>query len=621
MKDITFVNNFWDKDTNGYKVIVNRINHSLTTQQELLDYYQQRIDIEKEYTNKLEKLNQRPMGSYETGTLKKSLNKLNYENIEMVKCNQKFVKLVNQINYGKLLGFYQMYQKRTKKLLGHMNKLVDKRLHTLKSLQLAKIAYKDTCSNIKTLKLAIQTTWGKELEQYEKKLNKLQQTLSLSEKNYKLSVDNFNKINDLFKRDWLITLNEVYQLEIERIQLIKVNCFNFCNNIATYCVDIDQASDLARGFFAKVTPPQDLQDFSNQYGVGDQICGDFKFIDFMEGLDDENDFSFDVANFTVPEVNQLLARSYSTYSHATNSSVPLANNPILNSVPKLTKTEDTKSSTSNQSPDEKTDIFSLKFNESNGSSNYSDPTNYTTNSDHGANTSKAERTWSSPRRRNNNPPQNKPNLQTKELPALNIPPSIDHVNKMPPMKDFSIDFIAKALEDLNQGGNGDIDQYRKSVRAAQNPTSMPATPRIRHDNNEIPTRFDSISFKSPKFNRTALNGSPRNSRPKSMYGSINYSEPKRTLSKSPTKSFTNLYSIIDRITPVTRKPYLTKAVTKYNYKSQHAGELSFKKYWHLYIIHKQEDNWYLCELGDNCEGMRGTVGLVPGNYLEEGDVF
>ncbi len=43
-------------------------------------------------------------------------------------------------------------------------------------------------------------------------------------------------------------------------------------------------------------------------------------------------------------------------------------------------------------------------------------------------------------------------------------PKLDQTQKeVPIMKDFSIDFIAKALEDLNLGGNGDISQYRKSV--------------------------------------------------------------------------------------------------------------------------------------------------------------
>lgn len=675
--ETNFVSSFWDEKDLGFQTVSKRIKNALITQQELLNYYSERVLIEKEYSKKLEKLNSVPLGSFETGVLKKSLDKLNFENGEMVKSNNKFVRSINQINYDKLNNFYQIYSKRTKKILSHMNKIVDKKTDISKDLKITKETYRDNCASIKSLGLTIQTTWGKELEKHEKKLAKLQQNLGNSEKNYRLSLDNYSKINEIFKRDWLISLKEIYQLEIERLQTIKVNCFNYCNNVATLCVDNDQSVDLARSFFAKISPPQDLQDFSNKYGTGNKIFNEYKFVDFMKGLDDENDVSFETADFETPEFNHLLARSYSTYSHASQAvskppqspeeSVGMFTSPSQRSSPSrksptqppkvqsmitrspltkslqsnqsdgsdikimnkqlppidLPKPEDTKSSYSynNQSPDEKTDIFSLKskFNNSNSSSNYSNPTNYSSNS---------EKNWSSPRRKEKlNEFQEKINLKSKELPNLQPQMSASATpSKMPAIKDFSIDFIAKALEDLNKGGNGDIDQYRRSVRRLKEDDQYRSkttsnTPLRYNDSNEIPTRYDTINFKSPK---TTLEGSPiRQSRPKSMYESFQMpsdnDKPRRTLLKAPSKSYTDLYSVVNRITPVTKKPYLSKAIARYSYKSQHQGELSFKKNWQIYIIHKQEDSWYLCELGSNCDDQVGTVGLVPGNYVIEGD--
>lgn len=696
-KDETrFVNNFWDEHDTGYKRIVTRVKNSVTTMEELLDFYLERINIEKEYSRKLDKLNQTSLGTYETGILKKSLNKLNYENNEMVKYNNKFVRSVNQINYDKLNHFFVVYNKKTKKILSHMNKLVDKKADILKDLDITKDNYKQACSSIKSLNLAIQTTWGKELEKNEKALHKLQQSLTNHEKNYRVSLDNFSKINDIFKRDYVLALKEIYQLEIERIQLIKINCFNFCNNIATLCVDNDQSADLARSFFAKISPPQDLQDFSNNYGTGNQILTDPKFVDFMEGLDDENDKEFEVADFEDPEFDHLLSRSYSTYSHATQQTqqtqqtqpqiqpTPLIKQPSQSSQSAITennltpspmrfankiqsklspkfrskpeakdlpeeplqkfelrKPEDTKSnySNSNNSPDEKTDIFSVKsgtnkFNDSNSSSNYSNPTNYSSTS--------SERNWASPRKKEKqlNQVQEKINMKSKELPALSMNKNSSNGdiprNKTPIMKDFSIDFIAKALEDLNSGGNGDIDQYRRSVRLSKDfekSSTTHNTPyRQRHelqDDNEVPTRYDTISFRSPQRDQDQLNGSPIQKsrsirRPKSMYDSYSFDpaqsvNPKRSLLKTPARSFTNLHSVINKVTPANKKPYIVKAKAKYPYKPQHHGELMFRKNWHLYVIHKQPDNWFLCELGENCEDLQGLIGLVPGNYIVEGD--
>lgn len=736
--ETSFVNNFWDENDLGYKRIVTRVKNSIITMEELLEFYLERINIEKEYSKKLDKLNLLSLGTYETGVLKKSLNKLNYENQEMIKYNNKFIRSVNQINYDKLNHFYMIYNKRTKKILGHMNKLVDKKADILKDLSITKERYKDNCSSIKSLTLSIQTTWGKELEKNEKMLQKLNYSLANSESNYKISLDNFSKINEIFKRDYVLALKEIYQLEIERIQLIKINCFNFCNNIATLCVDNDQSVDMARSFFAKISPPQDLQDFSNNYGTGNQILTDPKFVDFMQGLDDESDKQFEVAEFENPEFSHLLSRSYSTYSHATQntqqtqatdaangqpangqpansqklglvqssgtptitesefnspfntpSPIKFANkfaNKLSPKAPKflksptspkpqepeklpktphseplqkfeLPKPEDDKSnySNSNNSPDEKTDIFSVKsnnnqFNDSNGSSNYSNPTNYSSNS--------SERNWASPRKKEQqlNQFQEKINLKSKELPALSMNKSTTNDNnknsptrnKTPIMKDFSIDFIAKALEDLNSGGNGDVDQYRRSVRLSKqydleksNTThNTPYYNRHQHehedDHNEVPRRYDTINFKSPSMNRSSaqyqdqLNGSPTRKasrdprRPKSMYDSYSFDparsvDPKRTLLKTPTRSFNNLNSMINKITPINKKPYITKAKARYAYKPQHHGELFFRKNWNIYVIHRQPDNWYLCELGDNCEDKVGLVGLVPGNYVIEGD--
>ena len=57
----------------------------------------------------------------------------------------------------------------------------------------------------------------------------------------------------------------------------------------------------------------------------------------------------------------------------------------------------------------------------------------------------------------------------------------------------------------------------------------------------------------------------------------------------------------------------------YTYKPQDHGELYFKKGWFMYIIHKQEDNWFVCELAQNCNDRAGMIGLVPGNYLYEAE--
>ena len=139
-------------------------------------------------------------------------------------------------------------------------------------------------------------------------------------------------------------------------------------------------------------------------------------------------------------------------------------------------------------------------------------------------------------------------------------PKRPEVKKVPIMKDFSIDFIAKALEDLNSGGNGDVNQFRRSLR-----NGRPKSDFV-DDHDEVAKRYDSILFNVPP----------------------------------PLEEKTT---------------YVGKARAKYTFKPQQEEELFFKKGWEMYVIKKQEDNWYVCELAENCGDHVGKVGLVPGNYV------
>ncbi|EGW30649.1 uncharacterized protein SPAPADRAFT_141736 [Spathaspora passalidarum NRRL Y-27907] len=639
-RESQFVNNFWGSGDYGYTTIQTRIKDSLRTMQELIDFYQEKIHVEKEYCKKLEKLsNKYPIGTHETGTLRKSLDKLNVENEHMIQNTYKFVKSIDEINLVKLKNFQGVYSKKVNKLQHHMNKVLMKKQDAWKHLEIVKNNYRQDCIKIKQFKLLQQTTWGKELEKHQRDYQKVNSSISTTRKNYQIALASYNEINDIYIKDWKISLNDYYKLELERIQTCKVNCFNYCNNIATLCVDNDQSVDLARTVFAQIQPPWDLQEFSNNYGTGDKIYQGCAFVEYMNG-EEEKPIEYLLSNVNNPDHVPILSRTYSTYSsashgvvhtNANNNHVTNTNNnpnthvtkqlpPIAPLAPLDIAKPKTPSPTRKQPPEIETksnvhqDVFSLKdrethdsdeedFARSNGSSNYSNPTtysNYSTNSNNSE-----QRHWASPRRKEKQLQQVQEqitrratnefsNLMKKPIPNLSKPDTSP--TKVPVIKDFSIDFIAKALEDLNSGGNGDVNQFRRSVRSQaeskresyQTEPTTPVRPQsdFVDDRHETATRYESINFNSPV--------------------------------KKSTKSFLNLHAMINR-TPANQKPFIGKARAKYSFTPQSDGELLFKKGWNMYIIYKQEDNWYVCELGNNCEDHEGLIGLVPGNYLIEGD--
>lgn len=664
----TFVNNFWGNDT-GFITIQTKIKHSLSTLQELLDYYQERTLIEKDFNKKLTKLNGKiSLGSHETGTLKISLDKLQLENGQAVKNSNKFAKSVTQVNQDKLNAFMHIYSKSTGKILHHINKILVKKSEAFKSMESHKERYKNDAHNYKSLKLLDKTTWGNEKEKYKQKFSKVAQSLQASKKNYQLSLITYRELSEIFVRDWTIALQDIYKLEIEKIQCVKVNCFSYCNHIATLCVDNDQSVDLARSVFAQIQPDKDLQDFSDNFGTGNKIAIEPEFIDYMGGFDDDNvTLGYSVAQVDLPDYAPVLSKLYSqrtaksevqpshqvyqaqqpqTYqtpqyqtqkpqyqTHAYQAPQNLKIYPATpNMIPQVIlapPTSDTMPKT--PSPTRKAprggssyssseDIFEKEFKSSSGS-NYSNPTNYSSNSD---------RHWASPRRKEKqlHQVQEKINLKSKELPSKPQLHAPAQEAAMPIMKDFSIDFIAKALEDLNSGGNGDVSRFRRSVRRAkareeedeQRSKTAPTSPFKSHsdyvnDRTEVATRYESISF-TPREAKS-------HQRSKSMLdfddsATTTILNPKRTLSLSKSsKSYNNLHSIAGSLAPVSRRPYISYAKARYSYKPQHHGELFFKKGWEMYILRKQEDQWYECELSTGSGDVEGQVGLVPGNYLVE----
>ena len=666
MEEPTFINNFWDSQFQGVQVVNQKVNDSLDTLVDLLNYYNTRIAIEKDYCKRLGKLNGSAFSFNEIGTLKLGLDRLDRGNDEIIENNTKFIRNLETINYEGLKTFYNTYKAKSSKIMNHINKLHSKKVQLASQLNQCKESYQQSCGALKQNHLLTQTTWGKELERHQSKAAKLSSEATKYRKEYQISLAAYKEINDIFTRDWAIALKDIYQLEIEKVQSIKVNCFHFCNNIATLCVDNDKSSDAIRTWFAKINPPQDLQAFALTYGTGNKIYKSPEYLEFMDGVDESNHTDeFTLANFQLPDSTSILTRNYS-YKDAVESNAKKIQKDAI-SIPKTPSQPHPHSANIAEKPlpsvsysqptikvarkvpedirstdSHETDVFdeSKKFGNSTSSSKYSDDTNYTSSS--------AGRHWNSPRRgeKELNIVQDKINRQTKELPIIrqteipNLEPKVDI------KKDFSVDFIAKALEDLNSGGDGDVSLFRRSVRRQreQNQRQSDATVQI-HDNiqdsfshnklptsdfvndsNEVATRYYSRPQSMIIESLQPVESKKTESRRKSMIDLAfsSFVKHKRTISKSPTKSYTDLNSIMmnSRITPISKHNYVGKAKARYTYKPQHEGELYMKKGWNMYIINRQEDNWYVCELAANCGDCEGLVGLVPGNYLVEGeDVF
>ena len=699
MNETAFVNQFWGAGDGGFRVIQQRIRSAEATLLALLHFYKERISIEKDYAKRLERLvSANALGAAETGSLKIALDKLQNESEQQAADSRTFVSNVAHHNYEKLSAFENMYRRSAGKLESHMKKVLERKNEHFAQLEQAKEKYRAECSQVKSLTLVCQTTWGRELEKNQARLRRAQGSLDPLRAHYQKAVRQHAASHETWVRDWAAALLALYQLEVERLQMCKLNSFSFCNHVASLCVAWDLAADSARLAIAGVAAPRDIADFARAYGTGSEIWRAPDFVEFLEGRA-EPPMEMERAQFADPDYSVVLLRTFSVQTQLmdqTHKALPpvraqtppyalghdadsthirpgylsaptdhlattipgpdvdsghgpiSAAQPFTAPVPDLHHVQDQSHENSPLRPRKlpSHSTFSDDMFEK-AASDYLSPTNYTV------------RSWASPRKRTGANAQENINRRLRDMTTIVAPAREPERPSVPIAKDFSIDFIAKALEDLDAGGNGDVTQFRRSQRGA--PALEDVRPALDYvdDSQEVATRFGSISFRSPVHEPAEERWSPegkarqadspkrwspeRRSYERKAPGSANkeLGSPersgartsftpsdkhsrslRRSLLMSPTKSYTNLRALVDPVTPVTKSRYVAKAKARYAYTAREDGELSFRKGWNMYVIHKQEDNWYVCELADNCGPLKGTIGLVPFNYVVEGpDVF
>lgn len=694
-----FVLNFWGTSRDdAFDVIHHRIKHGHNTVDEVIKYYTERIAVEAEYIRRLDKLGRIHIGRNETGLLKVLMDLLMVENHHGVDNCRKQLKLMED-NCRQLKEFAHLYDKKTLKILNHMTKLLHKLSLAEHHLEQEQTRYRDDCGMLKGLRLQVQTTWGKELEKYQVKQVKAQQLAQHLRKLYQMAITTYNELQDIYKKDWAVALLDLYKLELERIQLLKVNCFNWCNVIATYCVDQDATVDVARTSFAQINPATDLLEFTKAYGTGNSTLEHAKFVDYLNGEAGDFEVHTEKVEYKDPQYNPillkpLLAPQSASHVHPGAAAVEAAlkyqaTSVALNDVlPQRAQVKRKPPQDFDDSERDENEVFSEpELRQSQGLSKYSEPTNYTLSNY----SLTSKRLWNLARKGEQQLKQVQEQINRQLKPVVAPHPTLDPQPKVNIMKDFSVDFLLKALDDLNLGGTGDVLRYRKSVRrqqaqeeefrrsqgAAAASHRRPTLDYI-DDLDEVAVRYESLTFGRPKLayaptihtepsqpetfdprklkrmiklplklytdlrlvaaaemvemepaTRTKTN--PGDRRRQSMpYPSRDFAEAAAEAALRPHANKRHLMPAarIPTHTPVLKQPIVGKARAKYTFHPNpnpdphdlnQKLEMFFRKGWTMYIIQRQEDDWYWAELLAACgPGHAGRVGLVPGNYLDEG---
>ncbi|KAI0462107.1 hypothetical protein LJB42_004194 [Komagataella kurtzmanii] len=605
--DGTYANNFWGKNDHGSQIVIDQLNKSRKSCEELYSYYKEKIQLEEEYSRKLGSLSKKYLGSEEFGSLKDALHTLTLESRQIAASHLAEADQISTQVSGPLETFISSWNAKRKPVELNLEKICKYRSVVTQKLEHSKKKYLADCQKLQGYQSQKMLADGRELEKLEAKIPKLKVNLNHHRRQYYEYVKELTELNEMWIREWGLASVTLQQLEEERIKFIKSNIWTFANVISTTCLSDDSSAENVRVSLEKCESKQVIQEFVDLKATGSTIYSSPRFIEFYHNEQEEELKVLATSNINIlnPMDTLPLSDSYSKRNIVNPSDPTLEDQNRAtfedrhNDNMKQYKTRPESLSLSGNvrldPPSSPTLLSSSPPNteftttESGIFSSSTTPTTYSKSS---------QKSWNSPTRRRSRLMYQRleaqKNSKRSETPGVNSShqyshqfPQYDHSKqtkhlaensqKGPPQ--LQEDLLKSYLEDLNLGGNGDMNKLRQSLGKSSN-TSRPMS-----------MHLDSHSIRS----QTPLEKSPSYRR-----------------SKSATTL--NQFIGVNRLPEISSSGHQVLKYSRalYSYRADVAGEVSFQKKDIMLVLNMQPDGWWMVELLRT-----GDVGLAPSNYLTD----
>uniref|UniRef100_A0A060T2E7 ARAD1A01232p n=1 Tax=Blastobotrys adeninivorans TaxID=409370 RepID=A0A060T2E7_BLAAD len=286
--DWSFANNFWGKDDAGASVLMERMRSSKQTCEEVWNFYKERMAIEEEYSRKLNSLAKKPLGSSETGTLRDALDVVLSTTQNMAKSHADAANNMKAELAGPLENFATSMRQRRKAVETTMEKLSKAKAADMQTAEKYRQKYESDCNRINGHLAQQNMLMGKELDRNNAKLDRLQQSIEQTKREYQGSLRILAETMDHWNQEWKNGCDRFQDLEEERINFLKSNLWAFTNIVSSVCVNDDEGCETIRVSLEKSEAQKDLEDFVRHRGTGGEIMTPPQFIDYSSGSRDED---------------------------------------------------------------------------------------------------------------------------------------------------------------------------------------------------------------------------------------------------------------------------------------------------------------------------------------------
>ncbi|KAK4050223.1 formin-binding protein [Microbotryomycetes sp. JL201] len=147
----------------------------------------------------------------------------------------------------------------------------------------AKAKYEDDALQINALHAQASLLQGRELDKATMKLDKVQQTVLVNERDYKNYVNVLKETTGAWNIAWKAFLDLCQDQEEERIEFVKGRLWDWANALSTVAMAEDESAERTRTALEQCDPATDVKLFVQQCGTGNHIPDPLPFIDAKRG--------------------------------------------------------------------------------------------------------------------------------------------------------------------------------------------------------------------------------------------------------------------------------------------------------------------------------------------------
>ncbi|GAA5894310.1 hypothetical protein JCM6882_007627 [Rhodosporidiobolus microsporus] len=266
----------WGKE--GYETLLARVRSGSRGLEELRGVLKERASAADDYAKRLSKLSKHAFGAGETGHLERAILTLKNEMGQSAQAQTELAGLMRAQEgmVGEFAARREAGRKNQQTTIEKTWKqLQNQREHVLK----AKAKYENDAIQINALHAQASLLQGRELDKATLKLDKVQQTVAVNERDYRNYVAVLKETTVNWNMSWKTFCDLVQDQEEERLEFVKARLWDFANGLSTLAMAEDESAERTRTALEQCDPKIDVRIFVQQFGTGNAIPDPIPFHD------------------------------------------------------------------------------------------------------------------------------------------------------------------------------------------------------------------------------------------------------------------------------------------------------------------------------------------------------